>query len=156
MKRMWILSALVAMIATTASAGEGHECTAGTQECLDKMAAKMQNSGWVGVELEGIENAPGNLVAGVIEGSPAEAAGVKSGDVLLAINSVELTDANMEKLGEMWKSSAPGQKVVWTVQRDGAERQVNLVLGRMPADILARYVGKHMLEHAQVEVASTN
>jgi len=154
MKRMWILSALVALVATTASAGEGHQCTAGTQECLDKMAGKMQNSGWVGVELEGIENAPGNLVAGVIEGSPAEAAGIKSGDVLLAVNSVELIDENMEKLGKMWKTSAPGQNVVWTIQRDGSEREVNLVLGRMPADVLARYVGRHMLEHAQVEVAA--
>ena len=156
MKRTWILGALVALIATTASAGEGKQCSYATQECLDKMAAKMQGSGWVGVELEGIENAPGNLVAGVIEGSPAEAAGLKSGDILLAINSVELTDENMEKIGAMWKESAPGQKVVWTIQRDGAERQVNLVLGRMPADILARYVGKHMLEHAKVEMASTN
>lgn len=156
MKRMWILSALVALIATTASAGEGHECTASTQECLDSMAAKMQNSGWVGVELEGIENAPGNLVARVVEGSPAEAAGLRKGDVLLAINGVELVDANMEKLGEMWKTSAPGQQVVWTLQRDGAERKVNLVLGRMPADVLARYVGKHMLEHAHVELASTD
>jgi S1-C subfamily serine protease len=155
MKRTWILTALIALVAATASAGEGKQCSYDTQACLDKMAAKMQSSGWVGVELEGIENAPGNLVAGVIEGSPAEAAGIASGDVLLAINSVELVDENMEKLGEIWKASAPGQKVVWTIQRDGAERQVNLVLGRMPADVLARYVGKHMLEHAQVELAAT-
>ena len=51
MKRTLIMAAMLALIATTASAGEGHKCEHATQECLDYMAQKMENSGWVGVEL---------------------------------------------------------------------------------------------------------
>ena len=153
MKRILILTALLTFVATTAMAGYG-KCEGSTQECLDHMANKMQNSGWIGVELEGIENAPGNLVAGVIEGSPAEEAGLETGDILLAINGVELIDENMDKVKEIWSASAPGQEVVWTLKRGYNEREVNLVLARMPADVLARHVGQHMLQHAEVEVAS--
>lgn len=154
MKRIWILTGLLALVATTAMAGHDGKCEYSTQECLDYMANKMQNSGWVGVELEGIENAPGNLVAGVIEGSPADEAGLEKGDILLGINGVELTDENADKLREMWSTSTPGQDVVWTVKHGYNEREVNLVLARMPADVLARHVGQHMLQHAEVEVAT--
>jgi hypothetical protein len=34
------------------------------------------------------------------------------------------------------------------------DRKVAITLAPMPADILARYIGNHMLEHATVEVAT--
>ena len=55
MKKMNTLLSLVAVVALTvpAFAGESYEkCAAGTQEGLDKMSAKMQNKGWIGIELE--------------------------------------------------------------------------------------------------------
>lgn len=154
MKRIWILSALLTFVAFTAHAGDGMKCEHSTQECLDYMATKMKNSGYVGVELEGIDNAPGNLVKRVLEGGPAEAAGVKDGDVLLAINDVKLIEENMEKIREIWTTSAPGDHVVWAVARGDKSVKCQITLGSMPADVLARYVGEHMLQHAQVEFAS--
>jgi C-terminal processing protease CtpA/Prc len=154
MKRIWILSALLTFVAFTARAGDGMTCDHSTQECLDYMATKMKSSGYVGVELEGIEDAPGNLVKRVLEGGPAEAAGVKAGDVLLVINDVKLVDENMEKVREIWKTSAPGDRVVWTVARGTENVKCPITLGAMPADVLARYVGEHMLQHAQLELAS--
>ena len=38
--------------------------------------------------------------------------------------------------------------------RGDYEKNYDLELARMPADLLARYVGQHMLQHAQVELAS--
>ena len=37
--------------------------------------------------------------------------------------------------------------------RDDAERELQIEMGRMPADVLARYIGTHMLEHAETEIA---
>ena len=45
--------------------------------------------------------------------------------------------------------------MTWTRQRDGADRTLAITLAPMPADILAAYIGKHMLEHASAELAKT-
>jgi C-terminal processing protease CtpA/Prc len=119
------------------------------------MAKKMQSSGWVGVELEGIEEGPGNLVVAVVEGSPAEEAGLQKGDILMAINGIELIDENMGDIEKLWKTMTPGTEVVWTMKRDDHEMKHNIRLAAMPADVLARYIGRHMLQHAHTEVAST-
>jgi hypothetical protein len=60
----------------------------------------------------------------------------------------------MEKVREIWKTSAPGDRVVWTVARGTENVKCPITLGAMPADVLARYVGEHMLQHAQLELAS--
>ncbi|HET6278451.1 MAG TPA: PDZ domain-containing protein, partial [Candidatus Polarisedimenticolia bacterium] len=87
MKRLekWVaVLGLAVLAAAPAFAGEG-KCNASTQECLDKMAAHMKDSGWVGVELEK-SDIGGYEVAKVIPGSPAEEAGIRAGDVLFAMN----------------------------------------------------------------------
>ncbi len=50
-------------------------------------------------------------------------------------------------------SSMCRQDITYTVKRDGNDREVNLTLGPMPADVLAKWIGQHMLDHAQVDVA---
>jgi len=40
------------------------------------------------------------------------------------------------------------------VKRNGYDKNVSVTLGEMPAEVLARFVGQHMLEHATTEVAS--
>ncbi|MGQ0720435.1 MAG: PDZ domain-containing protein [Candidatus Eiseniibacteriota bacterium] len=152
--RSTALGAALALVATAAAGGDGEKCTYSTQECLDYMASKMQNSGWVGVELDNAADNVGMKVTKVVTESPAEAAGIQTGDVLLAINGIELSDANQEKLQEAKASLKPGSAVKWTMRRGDSERELNLTLAPMPADVLARWVGSHMLEHAEVTVAS--
>jgi len=50
------------------------------------MATRMKNSGWVGVELDVDEKSGVMTVNKVIPGSPAEAAGIQTKDVLYALN----------------------------------------------------------------------
>ena len=156
MKKFLTLTAMLLLAAVPADAGDYGKCEASTQECLDHMAAKMQGSGWVGVELDEVENSDAKEVTKVVSGSPAEEAGLEAGDLLLAINGVDFSEANKEKLGAMWKSVKPGDEVTWTMSRNDYDRKVTITLGRMPADLLARYIGQHMLEHAAVEMASAD
>jgi len=151
----WIVVVAVALIASgLAMAGEYKKCTLSTQECLNMMAAKMKNSGWVGIEMDRDEETGTLTVTKVIPGSPAEAAGLQSGDVLYALYGIQIAPENEEKLMQARKEWKPGQSVEYTIKRNGEDRQVQLTLAPMPADVLAQWIGQHMLEHASVAVAS--
>lgn len=153
MKRHW-LGALAACLVAASTAAGGGKCPYSTQECLDLMALKMKDSGWVGVELDREEDHGPMTVTKIVPGSPAEKAGIQHDDVLVAINGITLEEANEKKLVEARAASKPGQSVTWTMRRDQQKRDVMITLGAMPADILARYIGEHMLQHASPEVAS--
>lgn len=154
MKKILGLAALLAFVAVSADAGD--KCKYSTQECLDYMATKMKDGGWVGVELDrpdGEEYGPMTVVR-VVEDSPAEAAGIHKGDLLVAMNGIEFAEGNEEKLKADKKNWKPGASVTWTMKRDGADRELTITLAPMPADVLAAYIGQHMLDHATVELAS--
>lgn len=154
-RRMITMLALVAVAAIPVAAGEHKKCTMSTQECLNMMAEKMKKSGWVGVELD-VEatGGQGYKVEKVIPGSPAEKAGIQPGDVLYALNGVTINEDNKEALKKVRKEWIPGQSVTYTIKRAGADRDVTLTLAPMPADVMANWVGQHMLDHAQLEIAS--
>ena len=152
-RHIWLILVAVAILAfLPVFAGDHGKCKYSTQDCLDHMAANMKNSGWVGVEFE-TDNPDGYEVSRVIPGSPAEAAGIQAGDVLVALNGVAIKKENDEALSKARKEWKPGQVVAYTVKRDGSERQVSVTLGSWPADALAKMIGTHMLEHARGEVA---
>jgi S1-C subfamily serine protease len=153
-RHIWLILAalLILAIVPVFAHGDHGKCQYSTQECLDHMANKMKNSGWVGVELE-TENPDGYEVSKVVPGSPAEQAGILAGDVLVALNGVALNKDNDEALTKARKEWKPGQTVTYTIKRNGSERQVTLTLGSWPADALAKMIGMHMLEHANGESA---
>lgn len=81
-------------------------------------------------EALGLKVARGALVTKVIAGSPAEKAGLKPGEVVLAVNgrSVEHPDA----LGYRLTTAGLGTTVKLTVSENGTEREVALKLERAP------------------------
>ena len=129
------------------------KCSYGTQDCLDHIA-KMQTGGWVGIEMEKNEETGALTILNVVPGSPAESAGLQAGDVLFALNGVEIKEGNDEALKAAKKDWQPGQTVNYTVKRNGYDQRVSVTLGKMPEEVLAKFVGKHMLEHATTTVAS--
>ncbi len=141
--------ALLAVVSASAFAGDGKQCSYGTQECLDYMATKMKKSGWIGVELEMVENSHALQIVKVVDESPAQAAGLQAGDILFAMNGIELgVKENEEAIKKARAELKPGSSVTYTIKRNGTDREVTLTLAPMPADLLARYVGQHLLEHA--------
>ena len=155
-RHVLLLILVIAVVAVLpAFAGGDHsKCKYGTQECLDHMASKMKNSGWVGVELD-TDVPQGYAVTKIFPGSPAEAAGIQAGDILVALNGVAITHDNDEALMKARKEWKPGQNVTYTIKRNGTEREGPLTLATWPADALAKVIGEHMLEHAgNGEVAS--
>jgi predicted metalloprotease with PDZ domain len=148
----WIVVVAVALLATALLIAGDYKCTKSTQECLDMMAAKMKDSGWVGVELETDEATGAYAILRVVPDSPAKAAGLRPGDVLLAMNGIRISEKNHEALWKAKKDMKPGDSVKYTVKRDGTDREVSITLAPMPADVLARFIGQHMLTHASAGV----
>jgi Zn-dependent M28 family amino/carboxypeptidase len=69
---------------------------------------------------------PGVRVGGVVAGSPAEKAGIKEGDVLLAIDGKPVP--SLQAFSQMLSGFAPAQAVKATLRRDGQELTVDVTL----------------------------
>jgi serine protease Do len=77
-----------------------------------------------------IENNAGALVAEVTSKSPAEKAGIKAGDVVVAVNGKKIDGPRELQL--LVAGIAPGSKVDVKLVRDGAEKTVNVELAERP------------------------
>lgn len=97
-----------------------------------------------------IENGQGGvLVTNVMEGSPAEDAGLKSGDVIIAVDGKKT--ASTGQLRSQIGMRAIGDKITLTILRDGDEERIKVKVGKTSS--LARLTGKlhELLEGVQFE-----
>lgn len=81
---------------------------------------------WLGVV---INNAPGNMgvvIKEVIENSPAETAGLKKGDIIIALNGNNIP--NLERLKEIILTGEPGETVTLTIIRGKSRKEVPIEL----------------------------
>ncbi|NKB59447.1 MAG: Do family serine endopeptidase [Alphaproteobacteria bacterium] len=95
--------------------------------------------GWLGVQIQtvspeiaeslGLKAPSGALVAGVLKNSPAEAAGVKQGDVIIGFDKREVSESR--KLPRMVAETDVGKDVAVKVWRDGAEVNLTVRLGEL-------------------------
>ncbi len=74
----------------------------------------------------GIDQIGGAYVAMVVEGGAASEAGVRKGDVILAIDGVKIAEAST--LQEQIAKHRPNDKVELTVKRDGKVKQIEVTL----------------------------
>ncbi len=75
-------------------------------------------------------------VEGVTAGSAAEIADLKSGDIIVAVNGVQLKDYN--QLRTTIANKLPGESVDLLVVRDGKKRTITVKLGQRDDDAIAR------------------
>lgn len=154
-KAIRAISAVMIMAMTApVMAGDGLKCTASTQDCLNYMAKNLKDRGWVGIEMNDRGGVDKMVITRVIEGSPAEKAGFKVGDTLAAVNGVAFSEENNQQLKDIQYAMKPGADFVYTVSRKGSRVDLEVELGQIPKDVMAQWVGGHMLDHAEIQVAS--
>jgi serine protease Do len=78
----------------------------------------------------GLEDNKGVLVADVISGQPASKAGIKSGDVIVAVNGVK-TDG-VEQFRKQVAEFAPGSRITVGTVRDGKQMTRSVTLATFP------------------------
>jgi serine protease Do len=83
----------------------------------------------------GLERPRGALVAQVENGSPAEKAGVKPGDVLLGVNGK--TIERSAELPPLVATVKPGTKVTFELWRDGRKQTLDVTIGALDPEHVA-------------------
>jgi C-terminal processing protease CtpA/Prc len=116
------------------------------------MAKHYSDRGWTGMQLD--MDGMVFTVTEVYEGSPAAKARVRPGDLLVAINGVEYTEENQEKMIEIQAQMKPGAQFTYTLKRGGKRRNVDFVLVEMSFDVVATMIGTHLLkDHVDLDLA---
>jgi serine protease Do len=96
--------------------------------------------GWLGVQIQGVDEdlakslklkeARGAVVTDVTDGSPAEKAGLKPGDVVLSVDGHAVEDS--ADLAHRIATKGPDTTVDLDVLRDGSEKTLSVALGTFP------------------------
>jgi serine protease Do len=98
--------------------------------------------GWLGAQIQqvtpsiaeslGLQKPGGALVAEVMPGSPAMRAGIRAGDVVMAVNGQQVTGSAdlVRKIGAL----APGTKVDLRIVRNGQRRMLTVALANAPEE----------------------
>ncbi|QGM44573.1 Do family serine endopeptidase [Methylocystis heyeri] len=102
--------------------------------------------GWMGVQIQpvtpeiaeslGLKSTKGALVAQPAKGGPAESAGLKAGDVVVAVDGERIETPR--ELSRKIAADGPGKTVAITYIRGGSEKDVKLKLGTLPNEKEAR------------------
>ena len=78
----------------------------------------------------GLREVRGVAIEKVVDGSPAQKAGLQKGDVLIRFNGEEIT--SVRKLTRLLGETSPDHQVRLTVVREGTEREMTATLGKRP------------------------
>jgi serine protease Do len=84
----------------------------------------------------GLKKPQGALVAAVESKSPAEKAGIKTGDIILGVDGRDIE--NSIDLPRMIGESRPGTQVKLKIWRQGGTRELSASLGETPAEKVAK------------------
>jgi serine protease Do len=94
--------------------------------------------GWLGVQIQsltpdlasslGSADAKGAIVASLVDGSPAQKAGIKQGDVIAGLNGETILDSRdlTRRVGMM----RAGSKAEFTIMRNGQKETISATIGR--------------------------
>jgi len=83
----------------------------------------------------GLNEAQGIVVGGVQDGTPANKAGLKEGDVIVTLNGNRIK--SFETFRAEIATTSPGTKVTLGVIRDGEKKQIDVTLGELPNKLAA-------------------
>lgn len=97
---------------------------------------------WLGVGIQEVEDKvaraldlvtrEGVIISQVVEDSPAEKAGIRTGDIIIGFDGVKINGPS--KLQNVVSSTKPGKRSKVEIIRDGKKKTISVVLGELPQD----------------------
>lgn len=104
--------------------------------------------GYMGVHLDdlseqlgeyfGVDDGDGALITEVIDDSPAAAAGLEAGDVIVKLDGEDIESAN--DLHDAMRHTEVEQEVAVEVMRKGRSKELEVTLGEMPEEAIKRHI----------------
>lgn len=120
--------------------------------CLQELTESFANRGWLGLQLHTDHRGRGLGIVEVTAGGPAEAAGLRMGDLIVSFDGESTAGLEMAGLSKLITGLEPRQEVELVVQdRTGARREVTVRARVMPQDVMVRAIGLHVLLHSDRE-----
>lgn len=145
MKRMLTVTAATALVlafavpAFAGGAGCDHASNASAAAMHDCSDAK--SSAWSGAWLQ--RGSSGAItVAEVAKGSPAYRSGLRAGDIVLAVNGYDLSNAEQRETCANKAECSVGRSVSYKVQRGSSTHVLKFKLAKMPANATARFANQ--------------
>ena len=136
------LAALVLALSVPAFAGGDH-CGSASAMSADAHGScgAAHSAAWAGAWLE--RSTSGTVtVAEVAKGSPAAKAGLKSGDVVVAVNGYDLSNSEARATCASKADCSVGSSVTYTVKRGSSTKHIKLKLEKMPANATERFASR--------------
>jgi len=96
----------------------------------DLKQGKSRWLGWIGLRLAEVENDEGLIVEGMLEGGPADEAGIRPGDLLVEVAGAAITRSSV--LTDKVVNSAPGTVLKIKLTRGTRTKTVNVALRPRP------------------------
>jgi len=93
--------------------------------------------GWLGVYMDDKGNSNQITITHVINGSPAYKAGIKSGDIIVAINGEKI--ATIDDVGQKVRVITPGKKIQVEIIRRNKTNRLNVEIGELLPQDLKKY-----------------
>jgi C-terminal processing protease CtpA/Prc len=147
MKKMFASSAaavLALAVAVPAFAGGGScsgESKASSASMADHCAGKTTSAAWAGAWLQ--RSSDGRvMVADVAKGSPASKAGLKRGDLVLAVNGYDLSNTEQRAMCASKAACNVGSTLTYRVQRGRSTKDLTFKLAKMPSDATQRFASR--------------
>ncbi|TCS37239.1 serine protease DegQ [Paucimonas lemoignei] len=96
--------------------------------------------GWIGVEPQditpelaesfGLKQKTGTIIAGVLRGGPADRAGIRPGDILIAVDGHVVNDTT--EMLNLIAQLKPGNKAKMTILRKNEQTSLDVLVGKRP------------------------
>ena len=120
--------------------------------------------GWLGVAIQeiddsyakalGLDTRDGALISNVANSSPADNAGLITGDVILEFNDVSIN--NSSHLKNVVSSSEPGKRYKVDIIRDGRRKSIYVKLGELPNEPQMAFMTKEKSSTLGITVQDLN
>lgn len=136
------LLAVPLAVAAEEAPPDGRRCA--VADCLASVVEMFEKQGWLGLELEWIPSR-GLRVARVVEGGPADAAGVRAADAILAIGGQPVDTKRPETVQPLLTKSRPGEVTELRIRRGDDLRTVRVRAAAFPPQRLKEAIGAYVL-----------
>jgi C-terminal processing protease CtpA/Prc len=137
-----ISTIIVCALLATSIGAEDPKCSATARECDHQIRQMLSGRRFLGVTVQELN--PGLVVKAVVPNSPAERAGLRSGDRLVAVNGKSLAQASSREFKQIIAEARETGRLMMIITRGGVSSKVVTRLEPYTREQIQRIVSAHL------------